>query len=426
MIRLLIISDDFTGALDVGVQFASHGAKTSVVTDSDSDWCRDLDVLVLDAETRHMAANDAYKVVLKIVEKAKKLQIPHIYKKTDSALRGNIGAELSAVLHASGEKHLAFLPAFPKLGRLTIGGIHYIQGVPVAESVFGSDPFEPVTESCIRKLLEAQATEHIEEVSPNHDFSKLPDSGGILVFDASSENDLRVTGLQLQKEKKLSLMAGCAGFASILPELLMIGTPDHIPTIPSLNARLLVFCGSVNPITLSQLDHAEKCGFLRLRMTPEQKLEDGYWSTDYGKAQIELWCRQLLRGNHTIVDSADKEGSISTSAYAKERGLSLEDIRIRVSNSLGQILQAIDSYEIPGTILVTGGDTLMQCMSTLGIHEIEPICEMAAGVVLSSFSHHGFTRYVITKSGGFGDTDLLTNLAAQLAHTSDNHAEGAI
>ena len=32
---------------------------------------------------------------------------------------------------------------------VTVGGIHYIDGVPVHQSVFGQDPFEPVRESCV-------------------------------------------------------------------------------------------------------------------------------------------------------------------------------------------------------------------------------------------------------------------------------------
>ena len=38
MVRLLIIADDFTGALDTGVQFATRGATTRVVTNADYDF----------------------------------------------------------------------------------------------------------------------------------------------------------------------------------------------------------------------------------------------------------------------------------------------------------------------------------------------------------------------------------------------------
>ena len=56
MTRLLMIADDFTGALDTGVQFAARGARTCVVTDPAYDFTRakeEIQVLVLDAETRH-------------------------------------------------------------------------------------------------------------------------------------------------------------------------------------------------------------------------------------------------------------------------------------------------------------------------------------------------------------------------------------
>ena len=57
MVKLLMIADDFTGALDTGVQFAVRGARTCVVTDPAYDFSRtgeDIQVLVLDAETRHL------------------------------------------------------------------------------------------------------------------------------------------------------------------------------------------------------------------------------------------------------------------------------------------------------------------------------------------------------------------------------------
>ena len=115
MILLLIIADDFTGALDTGVQFAARGARTEVVVDPQIDFSAcGADVLVVDTETRHLPAADAYKAVFDLVERARRAGVRFIYKKTDSALRGNIGAELSALLEASGLRQLPFLPAYPK------------------------------------------------------------------------------------------------------------------------------------------------------------------------------------------------------------------------------------------------------------------------------------------------------------------------
>ena len=69
MVKLLIIADDFTGALDTGVQFSAHGAVTSVITDPAFDFTKvdsSIQVLVMDAETRHLEPEQAYSVVRKL------------------------------------------------------------------------------------------------------------------------------------------------------------------------------------------------------------------------------------------------------------------------------------------------------------------------------------------------------------------------
>lgn len=141
MIKLLMIADDFSGALDAGVQFAARGAATRVVTDLDCDFLEtDAEVLVMVAETRHLPPQKAYDVVYHVARNAREAGVPYIYKKTDSALRGNVGSELAAVMDAADADVMPFLPAFPKLNRVTRNGVHYVDGVPVAESIFGQDP----------------------------------------------------------------------------------------------------------------------------------------------------------------------------------------------------------------------------------------------------------------------------------------------
>ena len=61
MLRLLMIADDFTGALDTGVQLAAHGIPTQVVVgQADLSACSST-VLVVDTETRHLSAAKAAK-----------------------------------------------------------------------------------------------------------------------------------------------------------------------------------------------------------------------------------------------------------------------------------------------------------------------------------------------------------------------------
>lgn len=424
MVKLLILADDFTGALDSGVKLAAHGSRTRVITDPQSDLraaVKDAEVLVVDTETRHLSADQAQTIVANLVKQALDLQIPYLYKKTDSALRGNVGAELSAVLKTAGQP-VAFFPSLPQMDRCTIGGIHYIQGVPVAQSVFGKDPFEPVTRSNVCELIGLQTDVPAISFEPLQPESPLPKELAIWVFDGRTSEEMLTTGERLKADGSLRMMAGCAGFAEVMPRLL--GLPQKAAAkAPPLDDRLLVLCGSVNPITVNQLDQAQQAGFLRLRMRPEQKLNPDYWLSPEGEALLAQWKEALESGGHAIVDSNDQADSGCAAEYAAARGLGIQDVRVRIASSLGRILKSLNQCEKLGTLLITGGDTLLQCMNAIGVYEMEPICELESGVVLSSFELDGHRRYVISKSGGFGTKTLLIDLAAMLQEQTANTEE---
>ena len=411
---LLIIADDFTGALDTGVQFAARGIKTRVVVGADAALThQNADVLVVDTETRHLPAAQAYAAVEGLVQRAKYAGFAYLYKKTDSALRGNVGAELTALLSASGSRQLAFLPAFPQMNRVTKNGVQYIDGVPVTESPFGVDPFEPVRHAAVTDLLAEQTDLPAASFPALAADGSVPAEDGILVFDAATVDELRITGRALLNNGGLRVLAGCAGFGAVLPELLGLGGAEV--TCPALDPRLLVICGSVNAITLAQLDKAEQAGFTRLRLTPHQKLMPDYWRSADGRMTLDHIEETLAAHPYNIIETNDEGGNEPTATAANALGLTREEMRVRIASGIGQLVGALFASPAVGTLLLTGGDTLLQCMNSVGVHELEPICEMEHGVVLARFGCGGTTRYVITKSGGFGQADLLTALAKRIA-----------
>ena len=71
------------------------------------------------------------------------------------------------------------------------------------------------------------------------------------------------------------------------------------------------------------------------------------------------------------------------------------------------------------TLMCVGGDTLMALMKAVGVSTLTPLCEVTKGVVLTSFDYappgSGLrTYYILSKSGGFGEPDLLRQLAGQI------------
>ena len=160
-------------------------------------------------------------------------------------------------------------------------------------------------------------------------------------------------------------MAGCAGFGAVLPALLGLAS-DSPKEAPQLSERLLVVCGSVNPISVAQMAAAEAAGVARWQMTPEQKLQPDYWRTEKGQAEFAAIREGVARNNPYIIDTNDKERNRLTDEYAASHGIDIDGIRLGVSQSIGYLVGNLFTDPSVGTLLITGGDTLLQCMEQMG------------------------------------------------------------
>lgn len=411
MLKLVVIADDFTGALDTGVQFSNQGIKTLVSTDLDINYSEieeDIKVIVIDTESRYLRFEDAYNRIEKIIVSVKQHKVPYVYKKVDSALRGNISAEIKAVLDTYDETVIPFLPAYPEMNRVVVDGDLYIDGTLVSESVFASDPYEPVTESNILKRLKTEAGITSQLIKGN----KVPVAlDGIAIFDAKTDAELEEQMVMLDKEGLLSVSIGCAGFAKILAKRLFPSKNDMQYT---LKKPLVVMCGSVNPITKKQVEYVDEKEYPRISLTPYQLLSPQYWSSDEGEKDIKRYL-EIIDSNSLVVFETLSEETISgLITYSKEHGISSEEYRFRIGISLGELTLALWSKHLEHTFLFTGGDTLFQSMKVLGIKTIEPLAEISAGVVLSTIEWKQQKVQVITKSGGFGEVELFENITQTL------------
>ena len=173
-------------------------------------------------------------------------------------------------------------------------------------------------------------------------------------------------------------------------------------------------CGSVNPVTLRQMETAEAAGFPRVHLTPEQKLEPGWLETPDCAAAAAAWLEATGEEKRFILDVNDPPGRDDTAAYAREHRLSTEDLRVRISSQLGRLVQRLLDGGLDATLLCTGGDTLLALTRAVGAAELLPVCELDAGAVLTEFVYQGKPYHIISKSGGFGGADLFVRLARSL------------
>ena len=138
-------------------------------------------MLVVNTETRHLEpAAAAARVARAVAANPARL----IYKKTDSTLRGNIGAELGALLEACPDSPLLYVPAYPELGRVVKQGHLYVHGELAHETVFANDALNPVAYSDIARVLRLQTGAPIFSVAAAGLENLEP--GSIYICDAES------------------------------------------------------------------------------------------------------------------------------------------------------------------------------------------------------------------------------------------------
>lgn len=425
MVNLFIIADDLTGALDTGIQFAHCSLKTKIITNIEFSKSlfteSDIEVIVVDTESRHLSPAKSYRIIYELAKLATEAGVKYLYKKTDSGLRGNIGSELAAALAASKANFLAFIPALPFMNRVTLHGQQYIDGVPVHKSVFGRDPYNPVKSSDVKDLFnEISYPTVLYEKGSNYrsDFQE-PTIG---IFDAQTNNDLKYIGDYLKHTDQLKVIAGSTGFAAVLPELM--GVNDIATEIPKLKGTLLVICGSMNPITREQIEYGEAMGFTRIVLSSEQLFEDDFFTSDQGEQWLRNLHEMLSRQRVVMIDTGISQPDIAIQ-YMQVNNIDMEEARTKISCALGRLLARF--YEskraFDTTTMIIGGDTLRGYIEIVDSNEINLICEIALGTVLSQVNVYGSYAQIISKSGGFGTKELIVEIANKIIGdeiTADN------
>ena len=397
VVELLVIADDLTGALDSGVRLAERGARVVVTC----DWQRverrgvGADVLVVDTESRHLPAVEAYRRVYDVASKAPLVGASRVYKKCDSGLRGNVGAELAAALDAVASGRLNFVPAYPALGRTTVGGVHFVDGVPLAKSVFASDPIDAMTKSFVADIVHEGSDVLVTSAS-----GATEDTTGIVVYDCATEGELARIGAELAASGGLALAAGSAGLLGTY-ELRGHGTAHGgMGTLPHLDRKLVVVSGSVNGVCRTQLDRAEAAGSARVPL-PLAPVLTQTWGDDELREFVTQVKVVAAEADVMIVDSLGPSDWASIDHVESPSSL--------IARALGRVACELES-QLGRTLMIIGGDTLMGFFDSRGVVSIEPVGEIEPGVVLARYQADGCCRPIITKSGAFGVPDLLQRI----------------
>lgn len=398
-----VIADDFTGGNDTGLQFHKAGLQTLVCIASEAvtfESAGRFDVLVFDTESRNCNRAKAYEKVMAACRRLPGQQL--VYKKVDSTLRGNLRAELDAVMQALGLDLCLMAPAFPEAGRTIIGGYHLVHGVPLELTETAHDPVRPVRTSFVPDLLEG-SIEDLASIGLKH-ITKGPEELAreivrqhannirLFVLDAASDNDLRIIAAAACRISPHPLLCGSAGLARHVPSefgLLRTDTPEH-RAVPTSDRPVLAIAGSLSDVTRTQVAVARKelnAYLLELRADDLMRDDPAALSAIVGKAEEAL-----------------RQGRDAMIVLTRGAGADLRSAHRRITGTLGAIARATIRRAALSGLLLTGGDTAVAVVLALGACGTRIVDEIQSGVPACSLIGGDFDGIrVVTKAGGFGD-----------------------
>lgn len=393
ILRIAVIADDLTGALDTGVQFRAWGMTVDVAPTLDKllKIDKSADVVVVNTDSRSDTPKEAYS---KVREAAQYLsEAEFFYKKIDSTLRGNIGAELDALMKYTEQSQAIMAPSFPQTKRTTITGHLLVDGEKLQDTEYALDTSDP--DSFIPAIISRQTdrkTTHIplgiirknQEILLSEFHKKLYDGYEVVVLDSEFEKDL-LKAARLCREVKI--ISGSAGLASQLPVGLGFRTP--LPT--------LTICGSTRTTSRRQIENLKnRLGATKFTLEVST-LEEGVYSL------IRELERALSSGNDVILVTSE---TILSPIQPVKRNV--EDlIVVKLAEITGNLLK---KHKVSGIVMIGGATALAVC-EKLGVESLRIIGEIQTGIPLVELSTG---LRAVTKAGGFGGEDSLIEAVKHL------------
>lgn len=360
--RLHLIADDLTGALDTAAQFAADGPVPVF-------WDRlppqNLpERIAIDSGTRERGVDAARSKVRSLAASLPRAEAL-CFAKLDSLLRGHAAAEIAAWFEAIAPVRVIVAPAFPFQGRITRGGVQYARNDGQWTAVACDLVADLTAEGLPPRLCRPG-----DSVPP-----------GLSVWDAETDADLARIAAAGRAAPGPVLWCGSSGLAGALA-----GAPPAPAGFapPDLPRPVLGLFGTRHPVTIAQLAASA---------TPLLALADGGPSA-----------------TARVAEALAADG-VGFAYLSLPQGLGADVAARRIAAELGALANRVAP---PATLIVAGGETLRGLCESLAAERLDVGGQIAPGVPWSTMRGGRFDGVrVVSKSGAFGEALLLRQLLAR-------------
>ena len=425
MSRLAIIADDLSSATDCGAQVVRSGLSVVVPLRGYSlpTQAHAAQVLSVDTDSRSLSAAHAYTKVKRATEQLVTEGWTVFYKSVDSTLRGNLGAEIEAVLDIVKPDCAVIAPAFPKYGRTTVEGVQHLHGRPLHETEFGTDPTAPVRDADIaRRLAEGSrrkagrlTLDHVR-AGPTQVKSTikglLAEGIELVVVDVAEQEDLKRICIGLSQSDLRVVWVGSTGLAEFVPLAMeaasTIDGPSQDRPIDPRPALALV--GSASETTRQQLKYAETNNGLNLICLDPMRMIENDATAAAELEHVGSNLRGAIDSGHdaALVVNASRDEIAATQRLGATLNLSPAQVAQQIVHGLAQAGSRLVREGRVSGIVATGGDTANALCYALGTQALEILGEVEAGIpIMRVLGEQSLP--LVTKAGGFGSPAAIAD-----------------
>lgn len=393
MTRLpLILADDLTGAADCAARCRQAGLPATVFLGQPRAPLPD-GVSAFTTDSRHLAPNDAARRVRGAVAPFGGLGVLW-YKKIDSTLRGNIGAELEAMLDAlqrsTQRRPFAVVsPAFPAQRRGLRNGRLVMEGGGATPALL-----ERITgqASALRMGVINLSIVRSTRATLARALRRSCMSDDLAIVDAMNESDLEEIVAALEEVAPNALRCGSAGLMGVWARRLALQYPEL--TTPSSCSPLpvggvLAVIGSGSPAAQRQIAAVLKAEMAQPLLLERQT--DPRVIAEVASPASGRWLLHLPPpAAHEVLD-----------------GAAARSLAVHLAEAATAVIERVE----PRRLILSGGDTALCVLQRLGMQQLKVMREVAPGMPLATGdSADGRQWQIILKAGNHGDEQTLASL----------------
>jgi len=418
--RLGVVADDITGSGDIGSMLSARGWAVRVFTAAafDDPWRvagrlaqTRTDCAIIDTDSRFDHPELAREKVRRATEILLGWGAERLYKKTCSVFRGNVGAELDAMLDTAGAESAVVVAAFPANGRTTVGGIHRVHGVPLHQSEFARDPIHPRTESDLVADLARQTARPVSLVplAAVRTGDLALGGPGYHLCDAERQQDLAAIARAAAGER---VFGGASALAGELAQVWPAPAPfDALAGAPERAGGALVVAGSPMPETRAQIAACSEAGILSRVLDSEAVLAD---REAVVKAASVHAATALAAGRPFVLCSDNSPEAVARAhELGAGRGLAPVAVSRAISQALAETAARALAASAISSIIALGGDTSAAVCDRLRLDEMLVLDEIEPGLPVS-LAIGPPPRLLVLKSGSFGAPDFVLKALRRL------------